>query len=548
MIERKVNVSYEGKNISAQYKSKVADILKKLNINDKSILGFRVNNEIRNYEYEIVVDSEIEPIYISSQDGYRIYSRTLKMVLYMALVRLYSDADVEFITTINRDQYFTINNMELTEDKINDIKNMMKTIIKKDYPITKRIVPLEEATNLYKESNNIDKLTNLENKLVSYLSMYFCDSTYNYFYGALAPSTGAVECFDLIKYRDGALLIIPDENMNINKDIKDNRLYDTFINFNKLNTILGVETVGKLNDKVLKNKIGSVIQASEAIHQRKLIELVLDIEKKKDIKMILIAGPSSSGKTTFAQKLGVQLQLIGYNPITISMDNYFKERVDTPLGPDGKYDFESVEALDIDLFNTQMRDLIEGKQVELPRFDFVYGVKKYEKNYLKLQKNDILIIEGIHALNPILTTFTPDKNKYKIYIAPIATLNIDGYTKVSSTDTRLLRRMVRDYTTRGNGVEKTFDLWTNVKKGEEKYIFPFVDTVDFIYNSSLIYEPGVIKTFAQPLLLQVEKSSKFYSEARRLYEYLNNFLPIETANIPIDSIIREFIGNGCFYR
>ncbi len=548
MIERKVNVSYEGKNISAQYKSKVADILKKLNINDKSILGFRVNNEIRNYEYEIVVDSEIEPIYISSQDGYRIYSRTLKMVLYMALVRLYSDADVEFITTINRDQYFTINNMELTEDKINDIKNMMKTIIKKDYPITKRIVPLEEATNLYKESNNIDKLTNLENKLVSYLSMYFCDSTYNYFYGALAPSTGAVECFDLIKYRDGALLIIPDENMNINKDIKDNRLYDTFINFNKLNTILGVETVGKLNDKVLKNKIGSVIQASEAIHQRKLIELVLDIEKKKDIKMILIAGPSSSGKTTFAQKLGVQLQLIGYNPITISMDNYFKERVDTPLGPDGKYDFESVEALDIDLFNTQMRDLIEGKQVELPKFDFVYGVKKYEKNYLKLQKNDILIIEGIHALNPILTTFTPDKNKYKIYIAPIATLNIDGYTKVSSTDTRLLRRMVRDYTTRGNGVEKTFDLWTNVKKGEEKYIFPFVDTVDFIYNSSLIYEPGVIKTFAQPLLLQVEKSSKFYSEARRLYEYLNNFLPIETANIPIDSIIREFIGNGCFYR
>lgn len=547
-MNKKLKVTYDDKEILVPYKTKVADILKILEITDKKILGFRVNNEIRNHEYEIVTNSVVEPIYLSSGDGYRIYSRTLKMVLYMALERLYSGADVEFITTINRDQYFTINNMKLTEDIVYKIKDMMIEIIKKDYPITKRVVSTEEAFELYKEANNIDKLTNLENKLKNYVSMYFCDSNYNYFYGALAPSTGAVEVFDLIPYRDGALLIIPNDDMKLDKDIKDNRLYDTFIDFNKLNEILDVETVGRLNDKVLKDKIGKVIQASEAIHQRKLIELVQDIEKRKEVKMILIAGPSSSGKTTFAQKLGVQLQLNGYNPITISMDNYFKERVDTPLGPDGKYDFECVEALDIDLFNTQMKDLIDGKEVELPRFDFVHGVKKFEGNFLKLSDKDILIVEGIHALNPILTRFTPDNNKYKIYIAPIATLNIDGYTKVSSTDTRLLRRMVRDYSTRGNSVEKTFDLWINVKKGEEKYIFPFVNTVDFIYNSSLIYEPGVIKTFAQPLLLQVEKSSKFYSEARRLYEYLNNFLPIETSNIPIDSIMREFIGNGCFFR
>lgn len=544
----KLSVNYENREEKVPYKSKVADVLDILKIKDDSILGFRVNNEIRSFDYELVTDSVIEPIHLDSTDGYRIYTRTLKMVLYMALVRLYSDADVEFITTINRDQYFVINNMKLTEEKIKAIKDMMNEIIKKDYPITKRVVSIEEATKLYSESNNIDKLTNLENKLRSYWSVYFCDGSYNYFYGILAKSTGAVKAFDLIKYRDGALLIVPDENMNIKKEIKDNRLYDSFIDFNKLNEVIGVETVGNLNDKVLKNKIGSVIQVAEAIHQRKLIELVLDIEKRKDVKMILIAGPSSSGKTTFAQKLGVQLKLTGFNPITISMDNYFKERVDTPLGPDGKYDFECVEALDIDLFNTQMRDLIDGKQVELPRFDFFDGVKKYEGKYLKLKKDDVLIVEGIHALNPILTTFTPDKNKYKIYIAPVATLNIDGYTKVSSTDTRFLRRMVRDYTLRGNGVEKTFDLWKNVKKGEEKYIFPFVDSVDFIYNSSLVYEPGVIKTFAQPLLLQVDRSSRFYSEARRLYEYLNNFLPIETSEIPVDSIIREFIGNGCFYR
>ena len=354
--------------------------------------------------------------------------------------------------------------------------------------------------------------------------------------------------FDLIPYKEGALLVLPDENMNIKKQVTEHRMYDTFIEFNKLNEKIGITNVGKLNDAVLKNKITNIIQVSEAIHQRELIELVQQIEKKKNVKMILIAGPSSSGKTTFAQKLGIQLKLTGYNPITISMDNYFKERKDTPLDENGKYNFECVEALDIELFNNQMKSLIEGKTVELPEFDFVVGTKKYNGKYLKLNANDILIIEGIHALNPILTEFTPAENKFKVYIAPIATLNIDGYTKVSSTDTRFLRRMVRDYSTRGHSVEKSFDLWSNVKKGEIKYIFPFVNSVDYIYNSSLIYEPSVMKTFAQPLLLQVPKTSKFYAEARRLYAFLNNFLPMETVNIPVDSLIREFIGSGCFNR
>ena len=409
-------------------------------------------------------------------------------------------------------------------------------------------VSIEEATILYTASNDADKLEHIDNRLRSNLTMYFCEGLYNYFYGILAPSTGYVKNFDIIPYRDGALLVIPDEDMKLKKKVKDNRLYDTFIEFNKLNKVIGIENVGNLNEKILNNKINTVIQVAEAIHQREMVEMVLDIEKRKNIKMILIAGPSSSGKTTFAQKLGVQLKLTGYNPITISMDNYFVERKDTPLGEDGKYNFECVEALDIELFNSQMRDLIAGKTVELPEFDFVVGTKKYKGNYLTLKEKDILIVEGIHALNPILTEFTPKENKYHIYIAPIATLNLDGYTKVSSSDTRLLRRMVRDYNTRGHSVERTFELWTNVKKGEEKYIFPFVNSVDRIYNSSLIYEPSVMKTFAQPLLLQVERSSPYYGEARRLYEFLNNFLPMETTNIPVDSIIREFIGNGCFFR
>ena len=549
-MNKKIKVNFEdGRQISVDYKTKAIDAVKLVENDVSDILALNINNEVKNYSYELVSNENIiKFIKLNNQDGYRIYTRTLKMVLYMALTTLYSGADVEFITTIDKDQYFTVNNIDLNEEKISAIKEKMLEIVNNDYPIIKKSVSIEEATILYTASNDADKLEHIDNRLRSNLTMYFCEGLYNYFYGILAPSTGYVKNFDIIPYRDGALLVIPDEDMKLKKKVKDNRLYDTFIEFNKLNKVIGIENVGNLNEKILNNKINTVIQVAEAIHQREMVEMVLDIEKRKNIKMILIAGPSSSGKTTFAQKLGVQLKLTGYNPITISMDNYFVERKDTPLGEDGKYNFECVEALDIELFNSQMRDLIAGKTVELPEFDFVVGTKKYKGNYLTLKEKDILIVEGIHALNPILTEFTPKENKYHIYIAPIATLNLDGYTKVSSSDTRLLRRMVRDYNTRGHSVERTFELWINVKKGEEKYIFPFVNSVDRIYNSSLIYEPSVMKTFAQPLLLQVERSSPYYGEARRLYEFLNNFLPMETTNIPVDSIIREFIGNGCFFR
>lgn len=548
-MEKKLKVTFEdGRCVAVDYKTEAIDAVRLVEEDVSDILALIVNNEVKTYGYQLVTDSNIEFIRFESPEGYRIYSRTLKMILYMALTSLYSNTDVEFISTINRDQYFTISNIEVTPEKVKAIKEKMQEIIDKNLPIVKKVVPLEEANVLYQASHNIDKLQNLSNKLRSYIAMYFCDGMYNYFYGEMAPSTGYIKLFDLVPYREGALLVIPDEDMNIHKELKDSRLYDTYIAFDKVNERIGINNIGDLNEKILQNKITEVIQVSEAIHQREIVELVQDIERKQNVKMILIAGPSSSGKTTFAQKLGIQLRLTGYTPVTISMDNYFKERVDTPLGEDGKYNFECVEALDSELFNTQMRDLIAGKTVELPEFDFKIGTKNYNGKYLTMKEKDILIIEGIHALNPIISEFTPDENKYKVYIAPITTLNVDGYTKVSSSDTRLLRRMLRDYTTRGHSVEKTFDLWHNVKKGEEQYIFPFVNTADYIYNSSLIYEPSVMKTFAQPLLLQVDKTNMYYAEARRLYEYLNNLLPMETSQIPVDSIIREFIGSGCFFR
>lgn len=548
-MNNKIKVTFDdSRSLEVYYKTKAIDVVKMVEGDTSDILALNINNELRSYDYELVKNSIIKFVKYNSPDGYRVYSGTLKMVLYMALTSLFSNTDVEFIATIKKDQYFMINNIKITDEKVQKIKEKMQEIIDKDFPITKKVVPIEEATVLYTAANNLDILKNIDNKLKSYVTMYFCDGMYNNFSTILAPSTGYIKKFDIRRYKDGLVLMLPDENGNIKEEIKSVSLYDAYMEFNKLNNTFGISTIGDLNRNILQGKTNDIIQVAEAIHDRKLVELVQDIEKRKNIKMVLIAGPSSSGKTTFAQKLGVQLKLTGYNPITISMDNYFKERKDTPLGEDGKYNFETVDALDIELFNSQMKDLIDGKTVELPEFDFVVGTKKYNGKFLKLEKNDVMIIEGIHALNPILTKFTPDENKYKVYIAPITTLNIDGYTKISSSDSRFLRRMVRDYTTRGHSVDRTFELWGNVKKGEEEYIFPFVDDADFIYNSSLNYEPSVMKTFAQPLLLQVDSSSEFYSEARRLYAYLNNFTPLETGNIPINSIIREFIGNGCFNR
>lgn len=548
-MNNKIKVTFDdSRSLEVYYKTKAIDVVKMVEGDTSDILALNINNELRSYDYELVKNSIIKFVKYNSPDGYRVYSGTLKMVLYMALTSLFSNTDVEFIATIKKDQYFMINNIKITDEKVQRIKEKMQEIIDKDFPITKKVVPIEEATVLYTAANNLDILKNIDNKLKSYVTMYFCDGMYNNFSTILAPSTGYIKNFDIRRYKDGLVLMFPDENGNIKEEIKSVSLYDAYMEFNKLNNTFGISTIGDLNRNILQGKTNDIIQVAEAIHDRKLVELVQDIEKRKNIKMVLIAGPSSSGKTTFAQKLGVQLKLTGYNPITISMDNYFKERKDTPLGEDGKYNFETVDALDIELFNSQMKDLIDGKTVELPEFDFVVGTKKYNGKFLKLEKNDVMIIEGIHALNPILTKFTPDENKYKVYIAPITTLNIDGYTKISSSDSRFLRRMVRDYTTRGHSVDRTFELWGNVKKGEEEYIFPFVDDADFIYNSSLNYEPSVMKTFAQPLLLQVDSSSEFYSEARRLYAYLNNFTPLETGNIPINSIIREFIGNGCFNR
>ncbi len=549
----KVKISLpEGRDIVVGYKTKVGDILSMVEPEENilSILGVRINNEIKNYDYEICKDSKLEYVKYDSMDGYRIYTRTVKFMLYMAITKLYPNLKVEFCNTIDNNHYFLCKQGDVTEEMINNILKEMKEIVLRESRIERKTISSEEAEVLYEISNNTNKLLSIESTLKGSTTMYFCENMYNYINGILAPSTEYVKEFCIEKYRKGFVIIFPEiDNMDeIDKAIEDNKLYNVFEKFDKYNDITGTQMVHDVNNKIIDGKIGDTIRVAEAIHEKQMSELMNKIENKEEIKIVLIAGPSSSGKTTFAQKLGVNLRLIGYNPITISMDNYFKERGETPKLNTGEYDYESVSALDVELFNNQMEELIEGKEVNLPTYDFVKGSKSYKNNILKLNQKDILVIEGIHALNTKLADVVAEEYKFKIYIAPITTLNIDEYTKVSSTDTRLLRRIIRDYSTRGHSVEKTFEMWELVKAGEEKNIYPFLESADYIFNTSLVYEIGAMKPFAEPLLLSVNRTSKYFSEVRRLYEFLSNFLPVETKDIPVTSLLREFIGDGSFSR
>ena len=553
LYSKKVKVKLaDGRETAVAYKTRVEDIIKMLESKERlnNIIAVRVNNEVRTLDHEIVEDALLEYVEYGSNDGYRVYMRTVKYILYMAISRLYPNLAIEYCNNINTDMYFMCRDIEFTEEMAVKIEKEMKNIVARDSEIIRKVVSAEEARVLYEAMDNKERLDILKIELRNNLTLFFCENMCNTMGGVLAPSTGFIKNFAIKPFRAGFVISLPHKE-DINKmpdEIIYNKLYDIFEEYNRYDDKISVDKVSKLNDMVISKNIGSVIRASETLHEKQILELVNMISNRKEIKMLLIAGPSSSGKTTFAQKLGDNLRLIGYNPIVISMDNYYKERIENYNKETGEYDFESVSSLDINLFNDQMRRLSNGELVELPTYDFTKGVKVYDGNKLKLNDNDILIVEGIHALNDEMTNQVEAKYKFKIYIAPITTLNIDSYTKVSSTDTRMLRRIVRDYNTRKIGVEETLEMWDKIRKGEENNIYPFIDTADYIFNSSLVYETGVMKTFAEPLLLQVKKTSKYFSEARRLYEFLNNFLPMETKEIPVNSLLREFIGDGSFNR
>ena len=546
---KKIKVKFgQTEQITVKYGTKVKDVLDLLDIEDKDVLAVKVNNSVRNLDYNLCEDSNMSLVTFNSSDGHRIYIRTVKFMLYMALKRIYPDLDVEVCNIQDENIYFICHNLEFTDDMSVELLKEMRTIVKNDSKFERRVVTYEEAKYLFELSKNADAIDSMAIRMSPRVTIHVCENTYGMADGILAYSASYTPDFYIKKFRRGFALIVPpqEKREELKTKVEENPLYSVFEERSDFLDVIGVRSISEVNSKVINGTIKDVIQVNEAEQNRRFSELILDIQQKGKKKIVMIAGPSSSGKTTFAKKLCTNLRLIGYNPKVISMDNYFKERVDTPLQPNGEYDFETIDALDLKLFNSDMKKLFDGKKINMPEFNFITGCKEYHGHYLKLEPNDILVLEGIHALNPVLLDKIPDELKYKIYIAPMTTLNIDDFSKVSTTDTRMLRRILRDYNNRGHEVEKTLGMWANLMRGENKYIYPYIKHADYIFNTSFVYEIGALKTFVEPLLLRVDKTSEHFSEARRLYNFIQKFLPIDTTWVPADSILREFIGGSSF--
>ncbi len=519
------------------------------NSNLKDIIAARLNNNIESLNFSLENDGEIEFINRANRDGRIIYIRGLLFLMCKAFSEIYPEALLTVNYQLSNAMFSTIDNMEVTEEMVSNVKKRMQEIIAKDLPITKVIMTQKEAEEFYKKEETIEG--RLQTKVdKDKVSLYYCEDYYNYFYGTMPISTGFAKIFDLVKYRNGFLVKYPSlsEPDILQENVRASlKLVSAMDEYDEINKLMKINTVDRLNRKIREKKgPKELVLFSEALHEKKIAEIAEKIYKRGDVRMVLIAGPSSSGKTTFAGKLGMSLKVHGIKPVTISVDNYFVERKDNPKDEHGNYDFECIEALDLELFNNQLVDLLAGKEVNLPTFNFTTGQKEYRGNKLKLEKDEILVIEGIHCLNDKLTSLIPKENKFKIYISDLTVLNIDYYNRISTTDTRLIRRIVRDYKFRGYSAENTLKTWYSVNRGEQKNIFPYQEEADCMFNSSIVYELAVLKKYAMPLLEEIPQTSREYSEARRLITLLRYFENMESNLIPNNSLLREFIGGSIF--
>ena len=517
--------------------------------NIKDIIAAIYNNKIASLNHQINKDGTIEFINRANKDGRYTYIRGLLYIMSKAFSDIYPEAKLTVNYQLSNSMYGTIDNMEVTDEMVQKVRDRMFEIVNKDLPITKVVMTQEEAEEFYKKEETFrGRLQTLVDK--DKVSLYYCEDYYNYFYGTMPISTGFAKLFDFQKYKDGFLVKYPslDKPDVLPPDISSSlKIVSAMEEYKEINKILKINTVHRLNRKIKEpNGQKELVLISEALHEKKIAEIAKKIQEHGNVRMVLIAGPSSSGKTTFAGKLGMSLKINGIKPVTISVDNYFVERENNPKDENGNYDFECIEALDLDLFNSQLVDLLAGKEVSLPTFNFNTGSKEYRGNTLKLKDDEILVIEGIHCMNDRLTSLIPKDNKFKIYISDLTVLNIDFYNRISTTDTRLIRRIVRDHQFRGYSALETLQRWYSVNRGEQKYIFPFQEDADCMFNSSIVYELAVLKQYALPLLEEIPDTCPEYMEARRLIALLKYFEDMDSNLVPNNSLLREFIGGSIF--
>ena len=544
-----MKVLYKDKEFECEKGTKISELLKtQIEENEYTVVGAKLNNKYKFLDAEIKEDGKLELIDISMKEGTKIYRRTLIYIMGMAFQEVEPKALITVDYQLANEMFCEIDNMSVTKELIAKVKEKMREIIEKNLPIEKRFLTREEAEKFFEETGTVRGKLQLDLKTNKIIKMYYCEDYYNYCYGNLANRTGSVAVFDLVKYGKGFLIRYPSTSCigKVPKHIKNSKLAWALDEYKQIYRVLSIHTVPKLNKAILEGREKDIIMLSEALHEKNIGRIADKIAKSKDIKIVLIAGPSSSGKTTFAQRLGIQLRLNGLKPVTISVDNYFVERKDTPLDENGEYDFDCLEAVDLKLFNTHLKQLLKGEEIDVPEFDFLQGTKRYNGKKMKLQDDEILVIEGIHCLNEELTKHIPGYKKYKIYTSALTVLNMDYYNRISTTDTRLIRRIVRDYNFRGYSAKSTLSTWHKVNKGEEKNIFPYQEGADAIFNTSLIYELSALKDEVMPLLEEISSNEPEYAEARRLIKILRYFEPIKKEDVPTNSLLREFIGGGNF--
>ncbi len=550
MIET-IRVIVDNKNYKVSKDTTLLELASEFQKNFKyPIILARVNGHIKELANKVTADSKIEFLDLTSQEGNRTHISGLTYVLVYAIKKLYGrNANAIILHSLDKGIYIETN-FELNANKIKAIKDKMNSIIKSAMPITRVTVERFEAIKYFKDIKDYVKVGIMTYNTNSYVTLYRLGNYYNYFYNYMPPSTDKLASFDLTYIDDkGFMLRFP--TVYINDKIKPYKhhsgMFEVFNDYRKWSKIMKLENSVDLNKIVSEGKINDIIRIDETLQNNKLLEVARNInEHKNKIKVVLIAGPSSSGKTTTSIKLCTFLQSFGLNPKVLGMDDYFVDRENNPKDKDGNYDYECLEAIDIKLFNDQVEKLLSNKEILTPTYNFITGKKEF-KNKMKLQNNDILIIEGIHAIDTHILDNIERNKKFKIYISALTELNIDDHNRVSTTDHRLLRRIIRDNRTRGYDVETTIKNWASVRNGEEKYIFPYQDEADVTLNSALIYEMGVLKTYVEPLLYSVQDTSPYYEEAKRLIRFLQMFFPIPSDAIPQDSVLREFIGNGCFH-
>lgn len=511
-----------------------------------------VNGKIRELMKRVDRNCELDFITYSNVIGHKTYVRSAIMLMMKAIkdvAGLETAVNVKVEFTIGAGYYCSFKNgVQLDAKTIERVKERMGELVEMDLLVTKKAYPADEAVALFKELGMADKVSLFRYRRSSNINVYCLGDYYDYYYGYMLPSTGYVKHFDLFPYEDGMILLLPErkEPEKLTEFVPRPKLFQTLMTTNEWGKEMGIDTVGDLNNQICQGNIGDMILVQEALQERRIGEIARDIARREGVKFVMIAGPSSSGKTTFSHRLSIQLRTYGLKPHPIALDNYYLNHEFTPLDEEGNPDYECLEALDVEQFNKDMKELLEGKSVKLPTFNFKTGKREYSGKVTTLGEDDILVIEGIHGLNEKMSYSLPAESKFKIYISALTSLNVDEHNRIPTTDGRLLRRMVRDARTRGASAAKTISMWPSVRRGEEKYIFPFQEEADAMFNSAMIYELAVIKQFAEPLLFSIEKGTPEYYEAKRLLKFLEYFLGVSSEELPSNSLCREFVGGSCF--